>query len=144
MKMSMKCRYGLRALVDLALFSDQGHVALHEIAKRQDISLKYLEQDFSILRRAGIVKSVKGAQGGYHLSRPPSDISLSEIIAVLEGDTLLIDVDEPEQTDIRAFLVQHVWLEVNERVRDFLLSMHLSDLTDEYKEQQFGEGMFFI
>ena len=144
MKMSMKCRYGLRALVDLAVFSEHGHVALHEIAKRQDISLKYLEQDFSILRRAGIVKSVKGAQGGYHLSRPPSDICLSEIIAVLEGDVLLIDVDEPEQTDIRSFLVQHVWLEVNLRVRGFLQSVHLSDLADEYKEQQFGEEMFFI
>ena len=144
MKMSMKCRYGLRALVDLAVFSEQGHVALHEIAKRQEISLKYLEQDFSILRRAGIVKSVKGAQGGYHLSRPASEIRLSEIIAVLEGDLLLIEVDDSEQTDIRSFLTHSMWTVMNRSVQDILNSLTLSDLVDDYREQQLGEGMYFI
>jgi Rrf2 family cysteine metabolism transcriptional repressor len=144
MKMSMKCRYGLRALVDLAVFSGQGHVALHEIAKRQDISLKYLEQDFSILRRSGIVKSMKGAQGGYHLSRPPDEIPLSEIVAVLEGDLLLIDVDDPEETDIRSFLTKQMWSAVNRNAGDVLRSIYLSDLVDEYREQQVAEGMYFI
>jgi Rrf2 family protein len=64
---------------------------LHEIAARQDISLKYLEQDFSVLRRAGIIRSVKGAQGGYMLTKAPSEILLSEIVSVLEGDLLLIE-----------------------------------------------------
>jgi len=140
----MKCRYGLRTLVDLAVFSEQGHVALHEIAERQGISLKYLEQDFSILRRAGIVKSIKGAQGGYHLARPAAEIRLSEIISVLEGDLLLIDVDDSEQTDIRSFLTQHLWSAVNWNVEKTLQSICLSDLVDEYREQQAGESMYFI
>ena len=144
MKLSTKCRYGLRALVDLAVFSERGHVALHEIAARQEISLKYLEQDFSVLRRAGIVKSVKGAQGGYLLSKSPSEIRLSEIVSVLEGDLLLIEIDDPEQTDIRAFLANRVWAKVNRNVHDSLHAIFLSDLVGDYREQQTGESMYYI
>jgi len=144
MKLSTKCRYGLRALVDLAVFSDRGHVALHEIAQRQEISLKYLEQDFSVLRRAGIVKSVKGAQGGYLLTKSPSEIRLSEIVSVLEGDLLLIEIDDPEQTDIRLFLTQNVWTRLNQNVSKSLHSICLSDLVDDYRMQQSGEGMYYI
>jgi len=144
MKLSTKCRYGLRALVDLAVFSERGHVALHEIAARQEISLKYLEQDFSVLRRAGIVKSVKGAQGGYLLSKSPSEIRLSEIVSVLEGDLLLIEIDDPEQTDIRAFLANRVWEKVNRNVNDSLHAIFLSDLVGDYREQQTGESMYYI
>ena len=144
MKLSTKCRYGLRALVDLAVFSEQGHVALHEIAQRQDISLKYLEQDFSVLRRAGIVKSIKGAQGGYLLSKSPAEMRLSDIVSVLEGDLLLIEIEEPEQTDLRAFLAKQVWAKVNKNVSDSLKGIFLSDLVDEYRLRQSGEGMYFI
>ena|ERR1035437_9367473 len=144
MKLSTKCRYGLRALVDLAAYSSLGHVALHEIASRQEISLKYLEQDFSVLRRAGIVKSVKGAQGGYLLSKSPSEIRLSDIVSVLEGDLLLIDVEEPQQTDIRLFLKQMVWDKLNQKVSECLQSIYLSDLVDDYRQQQSGEGMYYI
>lgn len=144
MKLSTKCRYGLRALVDLAVFSENGHVALHEIAGRQGISLKYLEQDFSVLRRAGIVKSVKGAQGGYLLSKSPSDIRISEIVSVLEGDLLLIDITDSEQTDIRAFLTRRVWTKVNESVSNSLKSITLADLVDDYRLQQSGEEMYYI
>jgi len=144
MKLSTKCRYGLRALVDLAVFSERGHVALHEIAARQEISLKYLEQDFSVLRRAGIVKSVKGAQGGYLLSKSPSEIRISEIVSVLEGDLLLIEIDDPEQTDIRAFLANRVWAKVNRNVNDSLHAIFLSDLVGDYREQQTGESMYYI
>lgn len=142
--MSTKCRYGLRALVDLAVFSERGHVALHEIAQRQAISLKYLEQDFSVLRRAGIVKSVKGAQGGYLLAKSPSEIRLSEIVSVLEGDLLLIEVEDPGQTDIRSFLTERVWTLVNRNVADSLRSIFLSDLVDDFKQHQSGVGMYYI
>jgi len=144
MKLSTKCRYGLRALVDLAVFSENGHVALHEIAGRQEISLKYLEQDFSVLRRAGIVRSVKGAQGGYLLSKSPAEIRISEIVSVLEGDLLLIDITDSDQTDIRAFLTRRVWTKVNESVSNSLKSMTLADLVDDYRLQQSGEEMYYI
>ena len=84
MRLSTKCRYGLRAMIDLALFSGRSHVALRDIADRQEISLKYLEQDFSILKRSGLIRSVKGAQGGYLLARPAEDISLYDIIIAME------------------------------------------------------------
>ena len=144
MKLSTKCRYGLRALVDLAVFSEHGHVALHEIAARQEISLKYLEQDFSVLRRAGIVRSVKGAQGGYLLAKTPSVIRISDIVSVLEGDLLLIEIDEPEQTDIRSFLTQRVWTKLNENVSSSLCVLTLADLVDDYRQQQSGEEMYYI
>ena len=144
MKLSTKCRYGLRALVDLAVFSEHGHVALHEIAARQEISLKYLEQDFSVLRRAGIVRSVKGAQGGYLLAKSPSVIRISDIVSVLEGDLLLIEIDESEQTDIRSFLTQRVWSKLNENVGSSLRSLTLADLVDDYRQQQSGEEMYYI
>ena len=144
MKLSTKCRYGLRALVDLAVYSESGHVALHEIAVRQGISLKYLEQDFSVLRRAGLVKSVKGAQGGYLLAKSPKEIRISEIVSVLEGDLLLIDIDEPDETDIRSFLAQKLWNKLNRNVRDSLYSIFLSDLVDDYRQQQSGEEMYYI
>jgi len=144
MKLSTKCRYGLRALVDLAVYSERGHVALHEIADRQGISLKYLEQDFSVLRRAGVVKSVKGAQGGYLLAKAPSEIRLSNIVSILEGDLLLIEIDESAQTDIRAFLNHGLWADVNRNVSESLNSIYLSDLVDDYRKQQSCEGMYYI
>lgn len=144
MKLSTKCRYGLRALIDLAVYSESGHVALHEIAARQDISLKYLEQDFSVLRRAGIIKSVKGAQGGYMLARAPSEILLSDIVSVLEGDLLLIETDDSAKTDIRTFLNRNVWAKLNTHVKDTLESIRLSDLAEEYLESQSGKEMYYI
>ena len=77
MKLSMKSRYGLRALIDLAINSKTEQVALNSIAERNKISPQYLEQVFASLRKAGIVKSIKGSQGGYFLSRPPHRCSLS-------------------------------------------------------------------
>jgi Rrf2 family transcriptional regulator, cysteine metabolism repressor len=144
MKLSTKCRYGLRALIDLAVYSESGHVALHEIAARQDISLKYLEQDFSVLRRAGIIKSVKGAQGGYMLTKAPSEIHLSEIVDVLEGDLLLIEIEDSEKTDIRSFLNRNVWGKLNANVKDVLETIRLSDLAEEYIQSQSGKEMYYI
>ena len=85
MKLSMKSRYGLRALIDLAIHSRDEQVALGNVAERNGISPQYLEQVFASLRKAGIVKSVKGPQGGYFLSRDPKEISVADIVTVLEG-----------------------------------------------------------
>lgn len=143
MKLSTKCRYGLRALIDLAIYSGGGHVALHEIAARQNISLKYLEQDFSVLRRAGLVKSVKGAQGGYLLARPASTIRVGEIIETLEGDLLVIEIDQSEETDIRSFLSRGLWITLNQNAAHSLNSLYLSDLVEFHLTHGSGE-MFYI
>ena len=86
MKFSKKTRYGLRALVDLAVNSKSGHVSLTSIAQRNEISQQYLEQIFSGLKRAGIVKSIKGNQGGYYLGKASEEITLSSIVRALEGE----------------------------------------------------------
>ena len=85
MRFSTKGRYGLRAMIDLAVYAKAGQVALNSIAERQGISLNYLEQVFSALRKAGLVRSIKGAQGGYMLTKNPEYTTAGEIIRVLEG-----------------------------------------------------------
>ena len=91
MRISTKGRYGLRAMMDLAAYSNGGHVSLSSIAKRQMISTNYLEQVFSVLRNAGLVKSIKGAQGGYVLAKKPSEIRIGTILRVLEGYLSVVD-----------------------------------------------------
>ena len=85
MKLSKKSRYGLRALIDLAVNSRTELVSLGSIAQRYDISAKYLEHVFSALRKAHIVKSMKGSQGGYFLERDPKEITVAQIVEALEG-----------------------------------------------------------
>ena len=85
MKLSKKSRYGIIALIDLSINSKNGHVKLSSIAERNDISLQYLEQVFAGLRRYGIIKSIKGAQGGYLLNQSAKDITVASIIEALDG-----------------------------------------------------------
>ena len=135
MKVSTKGRYGLRAMVDLAIHAPEGHVALNAIAKRQDISVNYLEQVFSALRKAGLVKSVKGAQGGYAMAMRPSQMTVGMILRSLEGK--LVVVDETDK-DIAQNSVQHciqlmVWDAMTETVNNLVDHMTLEDLANEYR-----------
>lgn len=135
MKVSTKGRYGLRAMVDLAIHSSEGHVALNAIADRQDISVNYLEQVFSTLRKAGLVKSVKGAQGGYMMSMQPSQMTVGMILRALEGN--LVVVDETENTGAEKS-VQHciqmmVWDVMTETVNKMVDQMTLEDLVNSYR-----------
>ena len=87
MKISTKSRYGLRLLIDLGLHSNEGYIPLKTIANRQQISNKYLEQIISALSKASIVKSTRGAQGGYMLAKDACDISVGDILRTLEGSS---------------------------------------------------------
>src|SRR4030065_2254437 len=91
MKISTKIRYGTRAMLELASRYGEGPIELREIAKRENISPKYLEQVIIPLRTAGLVKSVRGSKGGYSLAKPPSEILLKDVIEVLEGPLDLIE-----------------------------------------------------
>ena len=91
MKVSKKSRYGLRALVDLAVHIQECPVPLVEIAKRQEMSLNYLEQVLGALRKAGIVKSMKGPKGGYSLDKEPKEITVEEILAAVEGKFCIVE-----------------------------------------------------
>jgi Rrf2 family cysteine metabolism transcriptional repressor len=96
MNISTKGRYGLRALIDLALCSTGEPIALYSIANRQGLSVNYLEQIFSMLRKEGIVKSIKGAQGGYILAEEAANIKVGDILRAIEGEIILVNetIDE--------------------------------------------------
>jgi Rrf2 family protein len=91
MKLSTRGRYGIRLLIDLAERRNEGLVTLSSVADRQNISMRYLEQVAIILRRAGLIRSVKGAAGGYMLARAPEEIIIGNALRELEGDMLIID-----------------------------------------------------
>ena len=93
MKLSTRAKYGLKALIDLGLYSEKEAVSLQSIAGRQNISVSYLEQLMALLKKAGLVKSVRGAAGGYFLGRPAEEISVGDILRVLEGGSITDAVD---------------------------------------------------
>lgn len=149
MKFSTKGRYGLRAMLDLAMHSQDGHVALFNIAERQGISTNYLEQVFSTLRKAGLVKSVKGAQGGYTLSAIPSEIKVGRILRALEGPLSVIDENAESvaanETDIQRCVRVCVWDKMNEALNELVDSMTLEDLVENYRKANgLEETMYYI
>ena len=131
MNFSKKSRYGLRALIDLSVYSKESHVALAAIAERNSISPQYLEQVFASLRKAGIVKSIKGSQGGYFLSRPPQEITVSSIIEALEGDYRIEDEELPKEGKYTGSVkaIQKLVIDrVNDSVTEILRSVTLLSL----------------
>lgn len=146
MKISTKGRYGLRAMVDLAVFANGDHVALSSVAERQNVSMNYLEQVFASLRKAGLVKSVKGAQGGYILAQEPSAIKVGTILRTLEGDLSVIDSTENENIDhksIQYCLKVHVWDKIDECLNTLVDSVTLEDLANDYKRLNGMESMMY-
>ena len=149
MKLSTKGRYGLRAMVDLAVNSSGDYVSLCSIADRQNISENYLEQVFSILRKAGLVKSVKGAQGGYTLVDSPSNIKAGTILRALEGNLSVVD-EETEDTplshkSIQACIKENVWDKMNESLKQVVDAITLEDLVNQYKKMNNNDiVMFYI
>jgi Rrf2 family protein len=101
MKISTRGRYGIRLLIDLTERAGENHIPLAEVASRQNISLRYLEQLAVILRRSGFIRSVKGASGGYVLAKPAEEIIIGDVLRILEGDMLVADPPEPGKTESR-------------------------------------------
>lgn len=144
MKISTKGRYGLRAVLYLALHADQGHVALHQIADAQQLSVGYIEQIFSTLRRSGIVKSVKGAQGGYVLAESPQQIRVSQILRALEGE-LCFDQEEGTQSNaLEATISRRLWKPLDAQIAALLNQLTLEDLVEDYLSHDDSAYMFVI
>ena len=135
MKLSTKGRYGLRAMLDMALSEEEGPIASHTIAQRQEISERYLEQLLIPLKQAGLVKSVRGSQGGYILGRAPQNISVGDIIRVLEGPLAPVDcVNEINPDDCKraeSCVTRMIWAQVRDSIADILDSYSLQDLVNE-------------
>jgi len=135
MRLSTKAQYAVRAMVSLNLHGDGSPVTLKEIATREDISLTYLEQLFVKLRRGRIVDSVRGPGGGYMLARPASAIRVDEIIDSVEETLVPVScMDETGRCVCTDQCASHsVWQGLAERIRHFLASITLEDLTQEAK-----------
>lgn len=132
MKLSTKGRYGLRALVDLALNSREEAVSTGSIAQRQGISERYLEQLMAKLKRAGIITGIRGAQGGYVLARPAEDITIGDVLRNLEGDLNAVDcpaaIDSGECNGSAQCAAKMVWKKINDVINQTVNSIRLSDL----------------
>lgn len=144
MKFSTRGRYGIRLLVDLAEHQSESHITLASIADRQKISARYLEQVAVILRRAGYIRSVKGASGGYALARNPCDIVIGDALRILEGDLLIVDDLRAEETEnaLQRCIRATVYNRLNERISGVLDQIMLSSmLGDSHSDQN---NMYFI
>ena len=132
MKLSTKGRYGVKSMLDLALHNGEGPIALKSIAERQEISENYLEQLFAALRKAGHVRSVRGAQGGYLLSKNPDSITIGSILRSLEGSLAPVDCvleDEPHKCDrFDDCVTKIVWEKIRDSVNEAVDSITLGDL----------------
>jgi len=146
MKISTKGRYGLRALIDLATYGEgTTPVFLSDIAKRQGISEKYLEHIFSSLHRAGLVKSVRGRKGGYLLSLPPGNITLSMILSTLEGPCILVDCvsDAAACTKTNTCATRDIWKMLGNKIEETTNSVTLANLAEQQKEKATKDALMY-
>lgn len=133
MIISTKGRYALRILIDLAEHQSEGYISLKQIAERQEISLKYLEMIVAGLNRAGIVRSIRGKDGGYMLTREPKDYTLAEILRISEGSLTPVSCKECEDNACgRAdrCLTLPVWQNLEKMINGYLSSVTLADLLE--------------
>lgn len=132
MKITTKGRYGLRALIDLAKYSEIEPVSINSIATRQGISERYLEQLMTLLKKAGIIKSIRGAGGGYVLAKEMSEISVGDILRALEGSLESVECagisqeDSCETADV--CVTKYVWQRINESINRTVNEISLEQL----------------
>jgi Rrf2 family transcriptional regulator, cysteine metabolism repressor len=135
MKLSTKARYGMRLMLDVASHYGQKPGNLRTIARRQDISEKYLWQLASLLKNAGLIKSTRGPAGGYKLARPPSEITLKDIVSVLQGPVCVVDcINDPDCCRrSQDCIARGIWKKVNDNLLKTLDSVTLETVVSEQK-----------
>ena len=139
MLVSTKGRYALRTMVDLAIHGDGEPVKIKDIAKRQDISGKYLEQIISILSRAGYVRSIRGNQGGYYLARPSAEYTVGMILRVTEGNLAPVDCltgDSNLCLRQQDCVTLRLWRELDEAIKGVVDRYTLDDLVQWQKNMK--------
>ena len=141
MKISTKGRYALRLMIDVAIHQKEGYVALRDAAQRRGISVKYLEQIVTPLHRAGLVRSIRGAQGGYRLSKEPERYTAGEILRAIEGSFAPIACLETETNECRNYQscpTVGFWEGMYRVISDYVDSVTLKQLIDEHLSSQQG------
>ncbi len=131
MKLSTKGRYGLRAMIDLARYSEDEPVSISSIAARQDISERYLEQLVGLLKKAGLVRSIRGATGGYVLARNVREISVGDVLRALEGSLEPVKCaafySEEGCMAAEGCVTKYVWQKINESINETVDHMMLDE-----------------
>lgn len=134
MKLSTRGRYGLKAMFQLSLYYGDGPISLKQIADEQKLSENYLEQLFSTLKKEGLLNSVRGAQGGYMLSRQPKEITVGQILRALEGNMAPSDCvidDEHECSREDRCVTKLVWMKMKDSIDEVIDSITLQDMVDD-------------
>ena len=138
MKISTKGRYGLRMMIDIAMNQNEGPVSVRDIARRQSLSDKYLEQIITQANKAGLLKSIRGAGGGYQLSRPAKDISVGEILRVMEGSLSPVECVRERGEEPAPFqnagecATYELWRDIKTAVDQLIDNRSLQDMIDNY------------
>ena len=135
MRLSTKSRYGLRALFDMAYHAGALPAQIKDISRRQNISPRYLEQIFQDLKKAGLLKSRRGPQGGYLLARKPHEISVMDVIHATEGEMALVDCVKPGKGKKKCefdnqCITQQVWAEATRKLNEYLGAVTIKELCD--------------
>ena len=137
MKISTKGRYGLRALIDLAQYSEIEPVSINSIATRQGISERYLEQLMTLMKKAGLIKSIRGASGGYVLAKEIEEISVGDVLRALEGNLQPVECAAFSQDDSceasGVCVTKYVWQRINESINKTVNEISLKQLVEESK-----------
>lgn len=136
MKLSTKGRYGIKAMVDIAMEYGKGRLSVNQLAEKQGVSVAYLEQLVASLKKAGLVDSARGVNGGYTLSRPPEQISVGEVLRALEGTTAVIDcvgVDASGNcSNACSCSARPLWLKLQQKIDAVLNTTTIKDMADDY------------
>ena len=137
MKITTKGRYGLRALIDLAQYSEIEPVSINSIANRQGISERYLEQLMTLLKKAGIIKSIRGAGGGYVLAKEMENISVGDVLRALEGNLEPVECAAFSEEDscqaAGGCVTKYVWQKINESINQTVNEISIKQLVEESK-----------
>jgi len=147
LKLSTRGRYGVIAMLDLAIHYSEDIVSIKNIAERQNMSESYLEQLFAVLRKAGLVNSVRGSQGGYMLSDSPANITVGSILRSLEGSLAPVGCVTETEPDIcsryGSCVTKLVWEKVRNAIYDVVDFVTLENLVEEYKKQGEQENYMY-
>ncbi|NEO30375.1 MAG: Rrf2 family transcriptional regulator [Symploca sp. SIO3C6] len=145
MELSCKTEYALLALLELAgNYKKGGLLQIKHIAEMQNIPDRYLEQLLATLRRCGLVRSQRGAKGGYLLAREPWTISLLDVIWCLEGSESKVSKSEQKSTTVEGTVVEEIWQEVQDRANDVLREYTLQDLCEKRNSRRQLDIMYYI
>ena len=132
MKLTTKGRYAVMAMADIALFRDKGPISLTDVSLRQNISLAYLEQIFIKLKNKNLVKSIRGAKGGYVLDIPPEDIKISSIISAVDEEVKMLNCKKESKRGCNnkssKCITHNLWDQLDQHINNFFEKVKLQDL----------------